>query len=111
MDRRKFLVGASGVLFSDVSSCTQLPKLKPTPTHTGQLPDMDEYIARVDGGMESIPQWSPTDQFPAYAGNREVVDQLGRKSLRTLESDCVFIVAQRELRHLGHSLEEALVGS
>jgi len=45
---------------------------------------MDKYLVGVDTGMDAIARWSPSSEFPAFTGDRAAVDELGRKSLRTL---------------------------
>lgn len=95
MDRRDFLRvgvgGATGLLTlagRDVgASILKLPEGRPRPI---PLPDMDTYIARVDTGMESISRWSPCGTVPSYCGNRDAVDNLARKSLRTLYMTAMF---------------------
>lgn len=46
--------------------------------------DMDEYIARVDAGMASIAQWSPTADLPGFVGDRDAADAIGRASMQSL---------------------------
>jgi len=85
MDRRDFLrVGASGLLISGVSSCASLPKLRLGPSPDTPMPDMDAYLKQVDSGMETIAAWSPSRNAQWYGDDGAALDELARKSLRTL---------------------------
>lgn len=94
MDRRDFLTvgvgGASGFLAfagDTEASMLKLPEGRPRPI---PLPDMDAYVAGIDAGMESISRWSPCSTCPSYSGDPEAIDNLARKSLRTLYMTAMF---------------------
>ena len=94
MDRRDFLTvgvvevaGLVSVSGSAGASILKFPEGRPRPI---PLPDMEAYIARVDGGMESISRWSPSSGVPSYSGDRDAIDNLARKSLRTLYMTAMF---------------------
>lgn len=98
MDRRQFLVatsvGASGYVILGASSCAILPKLPAEPQKTAGPIDMPSYLARVDEGMDTIGRWSPSGSNAHPQGAD--LDELGRKSLRTLYLAAMFADLPRE---------------
>jgi hypothetical protein len=81
LHRRDFI--RAGTLGATGASLTSEPA---STGATEPLPvsDMDEYLSRIDAGMERIAQWSPSSEFPGHGGDSAAIDSLARKSLRTL---------------------------
>lgn len=93
MERREFLragaIGSSGFAMLGVSSCAMLPKLAGLPGAGRLLPDMDAYLARMDGGLAEVARSSPS---ALRLGDRAdpAADELARASLRTLYTTAMF---------------------
>jgi len=85
MDRRAFVqAGAVSGLALAVAPTAAPAVPPPTIPRPGPVDDMDAYLARVDAGMERIGRWSVTADFPAFAGDKEAMDALGRTAMQTL---------------------------
>jgi len=87
MDRRRFLqitAGTSGLIVLGSAPWASLPKLAAASPRLNEMPDMDDYLARVDSGLDLIARWKPTADFPDFEGDRARMDDLAPKSLRTL---------------------------
>src|SRR5262245_57118398 len=94
MERREFLrmgvAGASGMLLAGAAFRSALADPLAGEPGCDPLPYMEEYLQRVDRGLAQIDSWAPSAAFPAYAGDRQAVDDLARKSLRTLYVTATF---------------------
>lgn len=106
MERRRFLnasaAGASVVMILGGSAWATVPESRGDGAQTPFVPDMDPYLARMDSGLDSIANWSPSGAFPEFAGDRQGVDELGRKALKTLYVTAMFAdLPESAQRHPG----------
>src|SRR5512142_1915493 len=85
MDRRNFLKAgaATGLTAAAAAPAAQATPLAALPK-PGRVPDMDEYVAKVDAGLARIDAWSITADKPGFAGDRAATDALARTALQSL---------------------------
>jgi hypothetical protein len=93
MKRREFLkagaatatvAGAAGVGGLAGSACAGLFDGKGFDVGRIPLPDMDEYIRKVDDGMKRIAEWDRRDDIPETELDKALENDLGKKALRAL---------------------------
>ncbi len=85
MQRRKFL--AAFATTTAGLAATPLGAAPPMPAEPVLLPpppDMEEYLTRVDRGLERIEKWSLTAGATKLDGDRAATDALARTSLQAL---------------------------
>jgi hypothetical protein len=91
--RREFLkagaatatvAGAAGVGGLAGSACAGLFDGKLFEGAELPLPDMDEYIRKVDDGMKRIAEWDRRDDIPETELDKALENDLGKKALRAL---------------------------
>lgn len=86
MERRDFLrrgaIGASGVVVGGTVP-ERAEAARPSPV-VAPPADMDEYVRRIDSGVDRLSQWPIADRFPRFDGDRDQLNDLARKSLHTL---------------------------
>ena len=82
MNRREFLVTGAGSAIA--AAGIGVPAAAAAGTLPIAAPDMTAYLARVDAGLERIGRWSPTAEFPRWAGDRPAADALARDALQAL---------------------------
>ena len=106
MERRGFMnvsaVGASGFMVFGGEVWATAQASPGAGAQTTAVPDMDQYLARMDSGLDSIASWSPSSTCPDFAGDRQGVDELGRKALKTLYVTAMFAdLPESAQRHPG----------
>ena len=84
MDRRRFLgSGAASAAALAGTACApalRLPEQRPN----AMPPDVDDYIASVDAGMERLGRWSSATLAPDWTGDRAELDRVARTALQSL---------------------------
>jgi hypothetical protein len=86
MDRRGFLgaTGASAMEMAGKTSAGPLLGLPDTRRPDRAPPEMDEYVKRIDDGMEQLSQWSPSVDLRDGHGDPIEVQAMLRTSLQSL---------------------------
>ncbi len=86
MDRRGFLgaTGASAVEMAGKSSAGPLLGLANTRRPDAAPPEMDEYVKRIDDGMEQLSRWTPSVDLSNGPGDPIEVQAMLRTSLQSL---------------------------
>jgi len=85
MQRRNFLAAVATTTAG--LAAAPLGAVPPVPAEPGPLPpppDMEEYLTRVDRGLERIGSWSPTAGAAKFDGDRAATDALARSSLQAV---------------------------
>ena len=90
MDRRAFFMkgtlGASGLAVGGK------PALVSAAQRGGSLLyGMDDYMVQVDAGLARIDEWSIKSAIPDFTGDSAEIDELGRKSLKSLFLTGMFV--------------------
>jgi len=106
MERREFMnvgaAGASAFMILGGAAWATAPTSPGDGARTTAVPDMDQYLARMDSGLDSIASWSPSSACPEFAGDRQGADELGRKALKTLYVTAMFAdLPESARRHPG----------
>ena len=83
MDRREFFM--KGTLGASGLAVTGKPALVSAAQRGGSLLyGMDDYLVQVDAGLARIDDWSVKSAVPDFTGDSAEIDELGRKSLKSL---------------------------
>jgi hypothetical protein len=89
MDRRSFvqrgLVGASGMAAAGKPILVSAAQTGGSPLYP-----LDDYLARMDAGLQRVREWSILDALPDYGGDAGMVDDLGRKAFTSLYMTAMF---------------------
>jgi hypothetical protein len=97
MDRRKFiktslLAGTSGAAALSAASCSSLRIPKVFTASSIPLPDMDQYIAGMDSGMEEISSFDFIEAMPGKANTPELkkANHFARNAVKSLYVTAMF---------------------